>query len=248
MFFNETCYHSAQIQSFTRATPEKDKGTQRWYLLNFQFHNLQQQKTREELDCIYYTPIKSGLVCIHRPRSRNVQCGLCLIPCSIPLMEAQAELRQTCILSPAGQSVLGLPEGTYKQTVILKLIQCAYCKYNKSWEICTWTTELFSIHGRGVGAGDELILQSDKFSEFRVLLKSVSQAWNTGETQHNQKQSLGSMHVNCEHPLTNISNEVLGSMPCVNKVLTVVIVRVQTLCPLKMNKWINEWIGNKYDS
>lgn len=78
------------------------------------------KRQREELDCIYCTPINSGLVCIHHPRSRNVRCGLCLIPCSIPLMEAQAELRQTCILSPAGQSVLGLPEGTYKQTVRLK--------------------------------------------------------------------------------------------------------------------------------
>lgn len=81
------------------------------------------KRQREELDCIYCTPIKSGLVCIHHPRSRNVRCGLCLIPCSIPLTEAQAELHQTCILSPAGQSVLGLPEGTYKQTVRLKLIQ-----------------------------------------------------------------------------------------------------------------------------
>lgn len=82
------------------------------------------KRQREELDCIYYTPIISGFVCIHHPRSRNVRCGLCLIPCSIPLTEAQAELRQTCILSPAGQSVLGLPEGTYKQTVRLKPIQC----------------------------------------------------------------------------------------------------------------------------
>lgn len=42
------CYHSAQVQAFTRAAPEKDEGTERRYLFNFQFHDLQNQKSEWE--------------------------------------------------------------------------------------------------------------------------------------------------------------------------------------------------------
>ena len=44
------------------------------------------------------------------------------------------------------------------------------------------------LHGGGVGGGDELILQPDQLSEFRILLKPVSQTWAGTTHTHTQLQ------------------------------------------------------------